>query len=114
MTIDSQLEFDLVSPLLGDPTPRQVARLAVKANLPLPKTAEDVDDLRGFAARIHHLDLVYDERSFSLNDELQEIRVLIGPADWQRDEKLWTRRARKDPKRLRKIILSLKKHWKLF
>lgn len=108
-----QLEFDLVSPLLGEPTRRQMEKVRKIMDLPPPASAAQLNELRCLTARLNYLDLVYDANSFSINDELAQVRVLIGKEDWRKDKNLWKRRGLKNPARLRKVILSMKKFWKL-
>jgi len=111
--MDNQLEFDLVSPLLGEPTPRQMQKVRTIMRLPRPSSSEQFHELRSLTARLNYLELVYDADSVSIDNELAQVRVLIGKEDWRKDGKLWARRARKNPLRLRKVILAMKKFWNL-
>jgi hypothetical protein len=105
-----QFEFDLVSPWLAPPSAKQLD--AVRRS----GAVDDLNDqaaVEKLASRLDHLDLVYNERGVSLRDELEQVRVLIGESEWQRTKKLWKCRAKRDPGRLRKIILLAKQALKL-
>jgi hypothetical protein len=101
----AQMEFDLVSPWLVSPTRRQMEAVRKKAGIPKPEeNSPEEKHLAGLTARLHALDLC-DERGVSLNDELGELRTIVGPADWQKNKKVWTARGKRNVRRLKKIIL---------
>jgi hypothetical protein len=103
-----QMEFDLVSPWLVSPTLRQMEKVRRKAGMASPwGDYEKEKSLAALTVRLHALDLC-DERRISLNDELAELRVLSGPAYWNSHKKIWTARARRNVRRLKKIILVVR------
>ena len=102
------MEFDLVSPWLVSPTLRQMERVRKKAGMASPwGDYEKERQLAALTVRLHALDLC-DERRISLNDELAELRVIAGKAHWSSNKKLWTRRARRSARRLKKILLVVR------
>ncbi len=112
-TPPQQLEFDLVSPLLAEPTLEQLEAARKKLRMPQPKTAAEFGELWDLAGRLNHVELAFDSQPAAPEQLLSEIRVFIPPADWKKDLRLWSRRARKNPRRLAKVILVLKKIWNL-
>ena len=102
-----QMEFDLVSPWLVSPTDRELEKLRRKISARPPENLLERERLAGLSVRLHALDLC-DERRISLNDELAELRVITGPAYWNSNQKIWTARARRNVRRLKKIILVVR------
>lgn len=111
--MSEQLEFDLVSPFLAPPSMKEIESVRKRSGFPVPECLKEFRALQGLTARLNHLDLVYDQNSVSINDELRELRVLIGEEFWRKDGKKWKRRARKDPLMLRKIIVCIKHQLKI-
>lgn len=103
-----QMEFDLVSPWMTSPTLRQMEAVRRKAGIRPPENFDEARQLAGLTARLTALDLC-DERGVSINDELAELRTIIGPVRWLQEKTIWQRRARRHPLRLKKTLAVLKK-----
>jgi hypothetical protein len=93
-TTPTQLEFDLVSPELGAPD--------------LPALDAGDADLRELRGRLQHEDLLAGLRPVIPSDELDQARVLLGETEWKKNHRLWERRFKTNPRRFRKVLLSLR------
>jgi len=102
----TQLEFDLVSPFLA--VPPAVEALQAKAAA-LAESSWQTHRAMRLAVRLAHEDLIYGE----ITDELEQLRVLVGKRAWKRSHKLWERRAVRDPRGVRKVLLAAKSFFNL-
>lgn len=108
------MEFDLVSPyFVPEPTDGDMERVRVASGLAVPRSLEEIEALRGLTVRINYLDLIPDAGRRSINEDLEEFRVLIGPDDWRRYGEEITGAGRRDPRTLKKMILSIRNSFKI-
>ena len=103
-----QLEFDFVSPWLGNPT-RDELRILNEATELLSK-GEQMLVLRKLASELQRQALQLDPNPSS---ELDELKVLLGSAAWKKSETQWRRRVRQNPSRVRKVILCMRALYEL-
>ena len=96
-----QLELDLVSPFFAD---SEEERLLAEASELLGQSKEKVR-LAKIAAELNRQDLVI---APAPGQELEEIRVLVGPAAWKTSRRRWERRLKKNVRAVRKAIVVLR------
>ncbi len=106
MPTPEQMEFDLVSPLLSD-APGVPALLAQADDS--ARMAQQKLEAARLATRLHHEDLVYGR----VTDELEQVRVIVGREAWRRTHKIWERRARTNPRRVRKFLIAAKSFFRI-
>lgn len=104
----NQLEFDFVSPWLSAPVADELHMLE-EANKFLSR-GEQLLVLRKLAAELHHEGLQLDPKP---TNELEELKVLLGSAAWKKSERQWRHRMRKNPSRVRKVILCMRALYEL-
>jgi hypothetical protein len=103
-----QLEFDLVIPAAPDQLVNHLLHEARDAE----ELAEEKRRDATLAARLNYEDLGC--HSLKQTESLIQLRVLLSAAGCSgRARKLWELHAQKDPRRLRKLVLALKRHYNL-
>ena len=104
-----QLEFDLVSPWLGEaPESARLKKQAERA----AKLSDEKRWLASVANKLHREDLLGPLFSKPGN-ELAELKVLLGRTEFEKEERTWKRRLKKNVVAVRKVIVCLKNLYKL-
>jgi hypothetical protein len=97
-----QLEFDLVHPsFASDAAIRELQREA--------KVLHDQAQERELAAHVEARLLFENSIIPTPASDLLELRSLVGVRDWQKNKNRYTRQARKNPRRFRRALVTLKK-----
>jgi hypothetical protein len=96
-----QLEFDLVHPSFGDDA---FVRSLQDQALALSRAADE----KQFAASVEGRLLFEDSIIPVPADDLRELRALVGPADWKKNQNRYQRMAAKKPRRFRRSLVALK------
>lgn len=98
-----QLEFDLVSPYLMGRGPEEERMLAEAAEL-MALSKEKLRQAK-LAADLHYQDLLIDAKP---TNELDEVRLIIGPEAWKKTRRRWERRLKQNLIGFRKTLLVLR------
>lgn len=101
--MQQQLEFDLVSPMLMGRGPKEEQMLKEAAEL--ISAGKEKLRLAKLEAELQHQDLVLDAKP---TNELEEVRLIIGPEAWKKTRRRWERRLKEDLITLRKVLIVLR------
>lgn len=100
---EQQLEFDLVSPFLMGPSLQEEQMLNEAAAL-LAESKEKIR-FKKMVAEMQYQDLLIDARP---TNELEELRLIIGPEAWKKSSRTWKRRLKQNVIAFRKVLIVLR------
>jgi hypothetical protein len=98
-----QLEFDLVSPYLMGRSPKAERMILEAAEL--MALSKETIRLAKLEAELQHQDLMLDPKP---TNELDEVRLIIGPEAWKKTRRRWERRLKQDLITFRKVLIVLR------
>ena len=101
--MSEQLEFDLVSPYLMGRGPQEQRMLEEAAQL-LALSNEKLRQAK-LAAELQYQDLLIDAKP---TNELEEVRLIIGPEAWKKTRRRWERRLKQNVVAFRKVLIVLR------
>ena len=101
--MNEQLEFDLVSPWLMGRGPEEERLLAEAAEL--LSLGEEKVRLSKVAAELQSQDLLLNAKP---TNELEELRLIIGPVAWKKSRRRWERRLKQNVIAFRKVLIVLR------
>jgi len=104
-----QLEFDLVSPWLGDdPESDRLKNVSMR----LAKLSEEKQSLASITRKLYREDLLGPLFTKPSN-ELAELKVLLGRPEFDKQQRTWKRRLKQNVVAVRKVIVCLKSLYNL-
>ena len=101
--MQEQLEFDLVSPWLAGPGPEEQRMLDEAAEL--LSLGEEKIRLIKVASELQLQDLLLNAKP---TNELEELRLIIGPVAWKKTRRRWERRLKQNVIAFRKVLIVLR------
>jgi hypothetical protein len=97
------MEFDLVSPYLMGRGPTEEKMLQEAAEL-MAASQEKIRQAK-LLAELQYQDLLIAPKPIN---ELEEVRLIIGPEAWEKTRRRWERRLKQDVIAFRKVLIVLR------